>query len=86
MVKGPPTNFPNGITGPLIPAGGTQTGAIADLTDSTGGTASDTLAAITAGSTYAQADMTAVKNAIASLAAQVSALNAALQAAGVTGA
>lgn len=40
----------------------------AALTDSTGGTASTTLAAITAGASYAQADMTAVKNAIASLA------------------
>lgn len=42
------------------------------LTDSTGGTASSTLAAITAGSSYAQADMVAVKNALASIAAQLS--------------
>ena len=41
------------------------------LTDSTGGTASTTLAAITAGSTYAQADATATKDAIASLAAEL---------------
>lgn len=41
----------------------------AALTDSTGGTASSTLASITAGASYAQADMAAVKNAIASLAA-----------------
>lgn len=40
----------------------------AAITDSTGGTASGTLAAITAGVSYAQADMTAVKNALASLA------------------
>lgn len=53
------------------------------LTDSTGGTASGTLAAITAGSSYAQADMTAVKNALASLAAQVEDIRAALVAAGV---
>ncbi len=38
----------------------------AALTDSTGGTPSTTLAAITAGASYAQADMTAVKNALAS--------------------
>jgi hypothetical protein len=41
------------------------------LTDSTGGTASTTLAEITAGATYAQADLTAIKNAIASLAAEL---------------
>jgi hypothetical protein len=40
----------------------------AALTDSTGGTASTTLAAITAGAGYTQADMVAAKNAIASLA------------------
>jgi hypothetical protein len=37
----------------------------AALTDSTGGTASTTFAAITAGASYAQADMVAVKNALA---------------------
>lgn len=41
------------------------------LTDSTGGTASTTLAAITAGASYAQADMSAVKNALASIAARL---------------
>lgn len=41
------------------------------LTDNTGGSASNTLDAITAGAAYAQADMTAVKDAIASLAAQL---------------
>jgi hypothetical protein len=35
------------------------------LTDSTGGTASTTFAAITAGSSYAQADIVAIKNALA---------------------
>jgi hypothetical protein len=39
----------------------------AALTDNSGGTASSTIAAITAGGAYAQADMVAVKNAIASL-------------------
>jgi hypothetical protein len=47
---------------------------IKNLTDNTGGTASVTLAAITAGAAYAQADMVAVKNAIASLAAIVNAI------------
>lgn len=41
------------------------------LTDSTGGTPSTTLAAITAGAAYDQADLTAIKNAIASLAAEL---------------
>jgi len=41
------------------------------VTDSTGGSASTTLAAITAGAAYAQADMEAVKDAIASIAAQL---------------
>jgi len=38
------------------------------ITDSTGGTASTTFAAITAGATYAQADMVAVKNALSQIA------------------
>jgi hypothetical protein len=41
------------------------------LTDSTGGSATTTLAAIAAGASYAQSDMTAAKNAIASLAAEL---------------
>lgn len=40
------------------------------LTDNSGGTASTTIASITAGAAYSQADMTAVKNAIATLAAR----------------
>lgn len=44
------------------------------LTDSTGGTASNTLAAIAAGASYAQSDITAIKNALASLAAKVNSL------------
>ena len=54
------------------------------LTDSTGGTASNTIAAITAGSTYAQADMTATKNALASLAAKVNEIITALENSKVT--
>lgn len=38
------------------------------ITDSTGGTAATTFAAITAGASYAQADMVAVKNALAEIA------------------
>ena len=38
------------------------------ITDITGGTASTTFAAITAGATYSQADMVAVKNALAQIA------------------
>lgn len=63
------------------PAAYTQTYATADktfaartaaaLTNNTGGTISTTLAAITAGAAYTQADMVAVKNALASLADQV---------------
>lgn len=45
------------------------------LTDSTGGTPGTTLAAITAGSSYSQADMVAVKNALASLAAKHNAID-----------
>ena len=75
----PATNFPNGITGPILPASGTPTEAITDLTDNSGGTAADTIAAI--GGTYSQ---TEVRNAIASLAAKINDINAALQAAQVT--
>lgn len=53
------------------------------LTDSTGGTASNTLAAITAGGSYAQADLTAIKNAIASLAAKIALIQTQLKNAGV---
>jgi len=73
------TNFPNGITAPIIPASGTQTAAIVDLTDSSGGTGSDTIAAI--GATYSQ---TEVGNAIASLSDKITEINAALQAAQIT--
>lgn len=60
-----------------------QAATDADITDSTGGTASSTLSSITAGAAYAQADMTAVKNAIASLAAEINDLRAKLRTAGV---
>lgn len=74
------TNFPNGVRAPLLNASGSQPSAITDLTDNSGGTSSDTIAAI--GATYDQAE---VRNAVASLAAKIAELNAALQAAQVTG-
>jgi len=78
MIK--PTNFPNGICAPLIASDGTQAAAITDLTDNSGGTASDTIAVISG--TYSQ---TEVANAIASLAAKIAELNAALASAQITG-
>ena len=54
-----------------------------DMTDSTGGTPSATLASIAAGAGYTQADMVAVKNAIASLAAEIVDLKAKMRTAGV---
>lgn len=63
------------VTPVIQPAGAAQAAAAAQgqasLTDSTGGSATTTLAAITAGVAYAQADLTAVKNALASIAAQL---------------
>lgn len=73
------TNFPNGITAPILPSSGTATTAIVDLTDNSGGTGTDTIAAI--GATYSQ---TEVRNAVASLSDKITELNAALQAAQIT--
>lgn len=68
------------VTPAARPAAYTQTYSTADrtiaartaaaITNNTGGTVSTTFAAITAGAAYAQADMTAVKNALASIADQ----------------
>lgn len=74
-----PTNFPNGVRGPLLNSSGAQPSAITDLTDNSGGTDSDTIAVI--GGTYSQSE---VANAIASLAAKINEINAALQASQVT--
>lgn len=63
------TKFPGGIIAPFTDTTGT---AVPSLIDNSGGTASDTIAAI--GATYSQAE---VRNAIASLAAKVNALIAA---------
>jgi hypothetical protein len=49
------------------------------ITDNTGGGVSTTFAAITAGAGYTQADMTAVKNALASTAAQLNKVRTALR-------
>lgn len=73
------TNFPNGVRAPLLNSSNAQPTAIVDLTDNSGGTGSDTIAAI--GATYSQ---TEVRNAIASLSDKITELNAALQAAQVT--
>jgi hypothetical protein len=73
------TNLPNGIRAPLLGPGETETTAIVDLTDNSGGTGSDTIAVI--GGTYDQAE---VANAIASLSDKITELNAALQASQVT--
>jgi hypothetical protein len=65
---------PNGSTVALPIAGAGQANVVQTqtaLTDNTGGTVSTTLAAITAGASYAQADMVAAKNAIASLKAEL---------------
>lgn len=71
-------------TGGKITAAGTQAAAITAITDSTGGVASTTFAAITAGGSYAQADMTATKNALAQIAVTLNAIRAALQGVGIT--
>jgi hypothetical protein len=52
--------------------------AVPQVTDSTGGTPGSTLPAIAAGASYTQADMAAVKVGLASLAAEVNGLQAAL--------
>lgn len=65
----PKTNFPGGVVAPFQDSTGT---AVTSLTDNSGGTAADTIAAI--GATYNQAE---VRNAVASLAAKINELLAA---------
>lgn len=60
-----------------------QIASLDALTDNTGGTASNTVAAITAGSSYAQADLTAIKNGLASVIAKIAAIQTALKNQGV---
>lgn len=47
---------------------------VTTFTDNSGGTASNTLAAVAAGAAYSQADIVALKNAVASLAAKLNAI------------
>lgn len=75
----PATNFPNGIVAPILQSDGTQQSAITDLTDSSGGSADGTIAAVSGSGADA-----AINNNFADVAAQLAALNAALQAAGIT--
>jgi hypothetical protein len=53
------------------------------ITDSTGGTASATFAAIAAGASYAQADIVAIKNALAQIAVSLNENRASLVALGL---
>lgn len=64
MVK--PTSFPNGIKAPLLDKDGAE---ITVITDNSGGSASDTLAAVTG--TYNE---TVIENNFATLAAKINAL------------
>jgi hypothetical protein len=76
---------PTSSSGPVIVEMGktvgkvATVGAIASLVDNSGGSASGTIAAITGTANAGSADLAPVKNAIASLAAKVDAILAALQ-------
>jgi hypothetical protein len=61
-----------------------QAARAGQITDNTGGSATTTFAAITAGASYAQADMVACKNALASIAAQYNKIETALHNIGLT--
>lgn len=79
-VVGGELNIPAG--GKITPDGGTQP-TIAALTDSTGGTANDTLAAVGATDTTNQA--AAINNNFADVGAKINAILTALQGAGILG-
>jgi hypothetical protein len=68
--------------GAIGPAAG-QAADPGAITDNTGGAASATFAAITAGSSYAQADITAIKNALSEVALMLNAIRTALINAGI---
>lgn len=68
-----------GTGGSIVPSSGNKAADIGAITDSTGGTKSTTFAAIAAGSSYAQADIVAIKNAIAQIAFDLNALRTALR-------
>ena len=76
------------LSGPLAVNGtdrlaATQSSAIVSLTDSSGGTASDTLADVTEANNAGSADRVPTENAIASLAAKVEEIMAALEENGI---
>lgn len=83
-----PTVFPNGIKAVVVNDDGdsvsiTPQSDITSLTDSSGGTADNTVAAITEAANAGSADTAPTANAIADLTAKVNAILVALRAAGV---
>lgn len=78
-----PTVFPNGIQAVVVGSAGAQQAAITSLTDSSGGTANDTIAAITNAANAGSADVGPTADAIADLAAKVEAILDALRGAGI---
>lgn len=78
-----PTAFPNGIQAVVVGATGTQEAGITSLTDSSGGTANDVVAAITNAANAGSADVGPTADAIADLSAKVNAIIAALEGAGI---
>ncbi len=70
-------------SGGKLTAAGTQASAIASLTDSTGGTANDTLVDLASGGTWAAGVETKVEDNFADLAAKINAILAALRGAGI---
>jgi hypothetical protein len=70
--------------GSIVPDSGVQPATTSIIVDNTGGTASTTFAAIAAGPAYAQADMVAVKNALAQIALELNGIGSVLKNAGLT--
>lgn len=83
-----PTVFPNGVKAVVVnddgdPVSITPQSDITSLTDSSGGTADNTVAAITEAANAGSADTAPTADAIAALTAKVNAILVALRAAGV---
>ena len=83
-----PTVYPNGIKAVVVdeagnPSSFTQQAAIASLTDNSGGTGNNTIAAITNAANAGSADVGPTADAIADLAAKVNAILTAMRSAGV---
>lgn len=78
-----PTVFPHGIQAVVVGSAGAQQGAIVSLTDSSGGSANDTIAAITNAANAGSADVGPTADAIADLAAKVEEILDALRGAGI---